>query len=190
MKAEAACQQQNYQQAMTLLLKLGAKRDSLYASRLSECTDSNLFNIDTQVEIVSLMDEILFQRRVELWCEGLGRCFDLRRLNLGYDRNYSGSNHTCLIKLLPGDSRYSCYCSYECENKKGIDETKQKSPLSNIMHHMRSSLIKKKYVFLYIKTNMYKKYILLLIVFCSCGNYYGRNGHLFRLTLELPTLLN
>ncbi|MDD2559235.1 MAG: RagB/SusD family nutrient uptake outer membrane protein [Bacteroidales bacterium] len=126
MKAEAACQQQNYQQAMTLLLKLGAKRDSLYASRLSECTDSNLFNIDTQVEIVSLMDEILFQRRVELWCEGLGRCFDLRRLNLGYDRNYSGSNHTCLIKLLPGDSRYQLLLpQYEIENNPGIDATNQ-----------------------------------------------------------------
>ena len=126
MKAEAACQQQNYQQARTLLLKLGAKRDSLYASRLSECTNSKLFNIDTQAEIVSLMDEILFQRRVELWCEGFGRCFDLRRLYLGYDRNYSGSNHTRLIKLLPGDHRYQMLLpQYETDNNPNINATHQ-----------------------------------------------------------------
>jgi hypothetical protein len=39
------------------------------------------------------MDEILLQRRVELWGEA-GRIFDLQRLGLGYNRTYEGSNHT------------------------------------------------------------------------------------------------
>lgn len=126
MKAEAACQQQDYKQARSLLLKLASKRDSLYADRLSGFTDTNTYNTDTQGEIITLMDEILFQRRVELWCEGLGRCFDLRRLNLGYDRNYSGSNHTCLIKLLPGDSRFQFLLPlYEIDNNPFIDAAHQ-----------------------------------------------------------------
>ena len=43
------------------------------------------------------MDEILFQRRVELWGEA-GRIFDLQRLGLGYNRAYNGSNHTQTVQ--------------------------------------------------------------------------------------------
>lgn len=42
----------------------------------------------------ALIDEILFQRRVELWGEGF-RFFDLKRLNLPLNRN--GSNHQLVL---------------------------------------------------------------------------------------------
>ncbi|MBR0166888.1 MAG: RagB/SusD family nutrient uptake outer membrane protein [Prevotella sp.] len=38
------------------------------------------------------LDDILLQRRIELWGEGFAY-FDLKRNNLGIDRNYEGSNH-------------------------------------------------------------------------------------------------
>lgn len=38
------------------------------------------------------LEEILLQRRIELWGEGFGY-FDLKRNNKGIDRNYAGSNH-------------------------------------------------------------------------------------------------
>ena len=45
----------------------------------------------------SLIDEILFHRRVELWGEGF-RFFDLKRLNLALNRN--GANHTASVALI------------------------------------------------------------------------------------------
>lgn len=38
------------------------------------------------------VEDILLQRRIELWGEGFGY-YDLKRNNLGIDRNYEGSNH-------------------------------------------------------------------------------------------------
>lgn len=49
------------------------------------------------------MDEILFQRRIELWGES-GRIFDLQRLGLGYNRTYAGSNHTQKV----GNKKHEC----------------------------------------------------------------------------------
>ena len=39
------------------------------------------------------VSDVLLQRRIELWGEGLGY-YDLRRNGLGIDRNYEGTNHT------------------------------------------------------------------------------------------------
>lgn len=38
------------------------------------------------------LEEVLLQRRIELWGEGFGY-FDLKRLNRGIDRKYEGTNH-------------------------------------------------------------------------------------------------
>jgi len=38
------------------------------------------------------LDDVLLQRRIELWGEGFAG-FDLRRLNKGFDRDYEGTNH-------------------------------------------------------------------------------------------------
>lgn len=91
-KAESECQLNKYTEARATLSALGNKRDSDFANRLAARTDASTYNSDTNAPLVTLMDEILFQRRVELWGE-FGRIFDLQRLGLGYNRVYVGSNH-------------------------------------------------------------------------------------------------
>ncbi len=44
------------------------------------------------------VEDVLIQRRLELWGEGFAY-FDLKRNNLGIDRNYEGSNHLAGHKL-------------------------------------------------------------------------------------------
>ena len=95
-QAEALAHQSNFTDARTLILELGNKRDTDYANRLSLFTDSKDYNQNTTGTLSTLMDEILFQRRVELWGEG-GRLWDLQRLKLGFNRNFSGTNHTRLL---------------------------------------------------------------------------------------------
>lgn len=101
--AEAACRNQEYETARNLLKELGSKRDSDYETRLAALTDDVTYSDNTHAPVITLMEEILFQRRVELWCEGMGRTYDLARLNLGYSRDYNGSNHTSKDVLEPGD---------------------------------------------------------------------------------------
>lgn len=96
-QAEAECHLGNYGQARTLISQLGSNRDSEYAERLAKFQDSSSYNENTIAPLRTLMDEILFQRRVELWGEQ-GRIFDLQRLKLGYNRDYEGSIHTELVK--------------------------------------------------------------------------------------------
>lgn len=92
-KAEAECHQGLYSQARTTIKQLGELRDSHFAERLAQRIDANTYNEDTNAPLTTLMDEILFQRRLELWGEA-GRIFDLQRLGLGYNRDYPGSNHS------------------------------------------------------------------------------------------------
>ena len=92
-KAEAECAQGLYADARATISQLGNLRDTNFATRLAARTDANTYNSDTNAPLRTLMDEILFQRRVELWGEA-GRIFDLQRLGLGYNRTYEGSNHT------------------------------------------------------------------------------------------------
>ncbi len=92
-KAEAECHQAKYSEARTTIAELGSKRDSEFADRLEARTDAKTYNMDSNAALVTLMDEILFQRRVELWGEA-GRIFDLQRLGMGYNRTYTDSNHT------------------------------------------------------------------------------------------------
>lgn len=99
--AEAACRQEDWTTARELLTELVSKRDTDYETRLEELIDSDAYGDDTHGPIMTLMEEILFQRRVELWCEGMGRTYDLCRLNLGYDRDYEGSNHAEKIAMEP-----------------------------------------------------------------------------------------
>ncbi len=44
------------------------------------------------------LDDVLLQRRIELWGEGFCM-FDLKRLGKGIDRNYAGSNHLAGFKI-------------------------------------------------------------------------------------------
>lgn len=99
--AEAACRQEEWDTARDLLTELGSQRDTAYEERLEGLMDSDAYGDDTHGPIVTLLEEILFQRRVELWCEGMGRTYDLCRLSLGYDRDYTGTNHTEPVALEP-----------------------------------------------------------------------------------------
>ena len=54
------------------------------------------------------VDDVLLQRRIELWGEGFG-FFDLKRNNLGVDRTYEGNNHLEGFKVVvpPQDVRWT-----------------------------------------------------------------------------------
>ncbi|MDR2955915.1 MAG: RagB/SusD family nutrient uptake outer membrane protein [Prevotella sp.] len=96
--AEAECRLGQYEPARNYLKQLLEKRDSGYAAILAAMTDAATYNDDTLAEPVTLMDEILLQRRIELWGE-FPRVFDLKRLQLGFDRDYEGSNHSAAVSL-------------------------------------------------------------------------------------------
>ena len=91
--AEAACRQSDFANAKLYLEQLESQRDPNYATRISSLSAAKEYQTDTKLSPVSYMDEILFQRRVELWGE-YPRIFDLQRLGLGYTRDYTGSNQT------------------------------------------------------------------------------------------------
>ncbi len=95
-EAEAKARQSQFGAARTLLLELGALRDPNMATRLAGRTDAATYNSNTRGEFITIMDEILFQRRIELWGEA-GRLFDIKRLGLGFTRSYTGTNHSQLL---------------------------------------------------------------------------------------------
>ncbi len=92
-EAEAKCRAGDFGGAKALLVELGSVRGIDMTTRLASRTDVATYNSDTHAAPVTLMDEILLQRRIELWCEA-GRIFDLKRLKLGFTRDYPGSNHS------------------------------------------------------------------------------------------------
>ena len=72
---------------------VGSLRDTNYAARLDSKEDSKNLNANTVGAIATLMDEIFFQRRVELWSES-PRLFDIQRRGLKFDRAWENTNHT------------------------------------------------------------------------------------------------
>lgn len=90
-KAEAECHLNQFDKARATITQLGKLRNPKYD--ISKRTDSSAYNENTIAPVTTLMDEILLQRRIELWGEA-GRIFDLQRLGLGFNRVYEGSNHT------------------------------------------------------------------------------------------------
>lgn len=105
-KAEAQCMQDNYTGARATLKTLMENRDPEgYDEILAQRTDSKSYQKNTNAPIMTLMDEILLQRRIELWGE-TGRLFDLKRLGLGYNRDYEGTNHTGALATDPADLRF------------------------------------------------------------------------------------
>ena len=80
-QAEAECRLGNDQAARDLLMQLMAKRDPDYTVNKSGTALGAL----TSDETGSLIEEILIQRRIELWGE-YGRIYDIRRLKQGFTR--------------------------------------------------------------------------------------------------------
>ncbi len=86
--AEAYCQEGNDAQARVYLKKLMAKRDPNYTaadSKSGTALNQLTAGSDGASMTGSLLEEILIQRRIELWGE-FGRLFDIKRLGQGFKR--------------------------------------------------------------------------------------------------------
>ncbi len=129
--AEAACENGDYSKARQYLSAVGSKRDSDYATRLAKMQDDNTLNPNTTSTISTLMDEIFFQRRVELWSEN-PRLFDLQRRGLAYNRAWSGSNHTrpCTdYTSKPGSANFILWIPQsEFDGNENMDVSKDQNP--------------------------------------------------------------
>lgn len=83
-EAEALCRQGKDDQARALLLELMAKRDPDYTC---DKTGTALGALTTDMT-GSLLEEIILQKRIELWGE-VGRVFEIKRLKQGFYRDAS-----------------------------------------------------------------------------------------------------
>ncbi len=85
--AEAYCQEGNDAQARIYLKKLMEKRDPAYTgdSKSGKALNTLTAGSDGASMTNSLLEEILIQRRIELWGE-FGRLFDIKRLGQGFKR--------------------------------------------------------------------------------------------------------
>lgn len=129
--AEAACHQGKYTEARNYVKMVGSQRDSEYDERLAEFTDDKTYNDNTNGILVTLMDEILFQRRVELWSE-VPRLHDLQRLGLGFSRDFEGSNHTSKIPSVntkPASPAFILWIPQaEFDGNENMDAAKDQNP--------------------------------------------------------------
>ncbi|KFF25396.1 RagB/SusD family nutrient uptake outer membrane protein [Chryseobacterium vrystaatense] len=93
-EAEALGRLGNEDQAKAVLSEISTKRNPSYTVIVSG---------------TALIDEILLQKRIELWGEGCAWT-DMKRLNIALERNYIGSNHVLLsgkLNIPAGDLRFT-----------------------------------------------------------------------------------
>ena len=84
--AEAYCQKGQDGEAQNMLMTLMSKRDSGYSCTKTGKALGTLTQFSQGATATgSLLEEILRQRRIELWGE-VGRIFDIKRLHLGFKR--------------------------------------------------------------------------------------------------------
>jgi starch-binding outer membrane protein, SusD/RagB family len=138
--AEAMCMQGKYGEARTMLENLMAERDPEY--NISSRTDANtLTTSDANGPTtpaggpVTLLDEIILQRRIELWGEA-GRIMDIKRLKTGFTRDFEGSNHP--DKLVTRNTLEPEYPDFvmaipqsEFDGNKNMDETADQNPFAS-----------------------------------------------------------
>lgn len=136
-KAEAMSMQGNYSGARTVLQELMAERDPNYD--ISALTDANSLTVNDANGpttpaggSVTLLDEIILQRRIELWGE-VGRILDIKRLKTGFTRNFEESNHP--DKLLTRNTTAPEYPDFvmsipqsEFDGNNNMDETVDQNP--------------------------------------------------------------
>ncbi len=110
-KAEALCRNSEEELARPVLYELGRRRDTNYATRIASLT-GNIQTFGTTGQVKTLLDEILLQRRIELWGEA-GRIFDILRQGVGWTRyweiNGEKSNHTNYL------SKYAEYLNFPAD---------------------------------------------------------------------------
>ncbi|WP_080777714.1 RagB/SusD family nutrient uptake outer membrane protein [Chryseobacterium phocaeense] len=93
-EAEALAKLGNEAQAKTLLSQITVLRDPSYTVTASGS---------------ALINEIILQKRIELWGEGCA-WFDMKRLGVALTRDYAGTNHNLLVGKLnipAGDPRFT-----------------------------------------------------------------------------------
>ncbi len=99
--AEAYCHAGNDAQARQMLMALMSNRDSEYTC---ERYSGNRLGVLTSERTGSLLDEILLQRRIELWGEA-GRVMDIKRLRQGFRRTTDdGWPSSALLNARPTDN--------------------------------------------------------------------------------------
>ena len=97
-EAEAQCMMGSHDKARQLLIDLLSYNDPNYETRLAGIPNGNILNIGSAGPINNLLDEIILQRRIELWGEG-ARLFDIMRLKTGFDRSIAGTNHPSSLAI-------------------------------------------------------------------------------------------
>ncbi len=139
-QAEAMCMQGKYPEARSVLNELMAQRDPNYdissLSNANTLTTNDPNGPTTPVGgSVTLLDEIILQRRIELWGE-VGRIMDIKRLKTGFTRDFEGSNHT--DKLLSRNTLDPEYPDFvmsipqsEFDGNSNMDETIDQNPLAD-----------------------------------------------------------
>lgn len=96
-RAEALCNLGQYEDARSLLSDLiGARYSdaSKYEEHLATLSNDKTLTLKSteSTEVKTLMDEIILQRRIELWGEGF-RILDIMRLKTGFQRVYEGGHN-------------------------------------------------------------------------------------------------
>ncbi len=129
--AEACCEKGDFANARKYVSAVGSKRDTNYAERLASMSDDKTLNPNTVAPITTLMDEIFFQRRVELWSES-PRLFDIQRRGLAFDRAWDGNNHTNTCTAYtskPGSANFILWIPQsEFDGNENMDAGKDQNP--------------------------------------------------------------
>lgn len=135
-RAEALCRLGDYAGAREALITIVGPRydDDFYADFISYLPDGNVMtpispsNLETTVQ--NLLDEIMVQRRLELWGEGF-RWFDIIRTKAGFSRRYPGSNHPHQLYILnTEDARFVMTIPQaEFDSNQSMDVATDQNPL-------------------------------------------------------------
>ena len=131
-EAEALCRQRTPDEAKAkdLLKELYKVRYKDPSARTTFLTglSGNTITPDAHAVPATLLDEIIFQRRVELWGE-VGRAFDIKRLGQTMVRKYPGSNHSFIVDLGVNDKRFVFPIpDAEFDGNKALDKSKDQNP--------------------------------------------------------------
>ncbi len=104
--AEALCRQSRYTESRDVLWELLSRRDTDPTLRATlDGLSGDIQTFSTTGTVATLLDEILLQRRIELWGE-TGRIFDILRLAKGWTRYWElpggeVSNHSEYLEKYP-----------------------------------------------------------------------------------------
>ncbi|HQH09625.1 MAG TPA: RagB/SusD family nutrient uptake outer membrane protein, partial [Bacteroidales bacterium] len=131
-QAEAECRLGNDQAARDLLMQLMAKRDPDYTVNKSGTALGAL----TSDETGSLLEEIIIQRRIELWGE-YGRIYDIRRLKQGFTRTTAMGWPTAALITGRNTQNPNSYAwvltipQAEFDGNKNLDQSVDQNPMDD-----------------------------------------------------------